>query len=171
MSASGTQRTCLAPQRSTPIGRTLGSGYGLTVGSPSASHNQLAQSWARRRREFDHEADSIDEAIQRPDRMVAKAAADCSGRVMSVAGQQAGPQGPTRLGSQLWDHSITLLTYAYEFDPGYKTAALKLGSIEWLFWVSNATNRFGCRPPKVLPSLRAGSCHTRRPFHPAPQKA
>jgi hypothetical protein len=39
-------------------------------------HKQLAQSWARRRREYDHETDIIDEAIQRLDRMVANGAAE-----------------------------------------------------------------------------------------------
>jgi two-component system, chemotaxis family, protein-glutamate methylesterase/glutaminase len=42
----------------------------------ATGHNQLAESWARRHRQFDREADIIDEAIRRLDRMVAKAAAE-----------------------------------------------------------------------------------------------
>jgi len=48
----------------------------LAEQASAAGHNQLAESWARRRREFDHESDIIDEAIQRLDRMVTKAAAE-----------------------------------------------------------------------------------------------
>jgi two-component system, chemotaxis family, protein-glutamate methylesterase/glutaminase len=38
----------------------------------ATGHNPLAKSSANRRREFDHETDIIDEAVQRLDRMVAK---------------------------------------------------------------------------------------------------
>jgi len=48
----------------------------LEARAAGTGHNQLAQSWARRRHELDHEADIIDEAIQRLDRMVAKSAAE-----------------------------------------------------------------------------------------------
>jgi two-component system, chemotaxis family, protein-glutamate methylesterase/glutaminase len=45
----------------------------LEVRAAATGHNQLAEAWAGRRREYDHETDIIDEAIQRLDRMVAKA--------------------------------------------------------------------------------------------------
>jgi two-component system, chemotaxis family, protein-glutamate methylesterase/glutaminase len=48
----------------------------LEARAVAAGHNQLAESWVHRRREFDHEVDTIDEAIQRLDRIVAKAAAE-----------------------------------------------------------------------------------------------
>jgi two-component system, chemotaxis family, protein-glutamate methylesterase/glutaminase len=48
----------------------------LAEQAAATGHNQLAESWARRRREFDHESDIINEAIQRLDRMVTKAAAE-----------------------------------------------------------------------------------------------
>jgi two-component system, chemotaxis family, protein-glutamate methylesterase/glutaminase len=50
----------------------------LKAQAVATGHNQLAESWARRHRQFDREADIIEEAIRRLDRMVAnyKAAAE-----------------------------------------------------------------------------------------------
>jgi two-component system, chemotaxis family, protein-glutamate methylesterase/glutaminase len=48
----------------------------LEAQAAATGHKQLAESWARRRREFDQETGIIDEAIQHLDRMVAKSAAE-----------------------------------------------------------------------------------------------
>jgi two-component system, chemotaxis family, protein-glutamate methylesterase/glutaminase len=48
----------------------------LEAQAAATGHKQLAESWARRRRVFEHETDIIDEAIERLDRMVTKAAAE-----------------------------------------------------------------------------------------------
>jgi len=48
----------------------------LKAQAVATGHNQLAESWARRHRQFAREAEIIDEAIRRLDRMVAKAAAE-----------------------------------------------------------------------------------------------
>jgi two-component system, chemotaxis family, protein-glutamate methylesterase/glutaminase len=48
----------------------------LEARAAATGHNQLAESWARRRGEFDRETDVIDGAIQRLDQMVAKAAVE-----------------------------------------------------------------------------------------------
>jgi len=48
----------------------------LEAQAAATGHKQLAESWARRRWEFEHDAGIIDEAIERLDRMVTKTAAE-----------------------------------------------------------------------------------------------